>query len=624
MKLKLTSAVFTAAILLAACEGDTGPKGMTGASGSNGADGSNGNKSLVVQTRLAVGDANCPAGGIRVDSGLDTDNSNVLETGEITSTEYVCTTGRTELTSAELRTSLGNSYFVSGQNQMKKTADAVAAIRNTKGSAKNVILFVGDGMGVSTVTASRIFEGQKKGGTGEENVLSFEAFPFTGLSKTYSSNQQTPDSAPTMTAMVAGVKTNDGVVGLDDGVVRGDCSTTAGHELVTALELAELAGMSTGIVSTARITHATPAATYAKSVERNWEDDGDQSTPAAKACEDIASQLVNFETNLEKRFPSYASTINGVEVVMGGGRRSFLPKVAADNSNDAVSGTEGDRTDGRNLVAEWATAYPTGLVSFGTASFAGGGATPAAVDFNAVNTETTDRLFGLFNESHMQYEADRGNDIAGEPSIADMTKKAIGILDNNNKGFFLMVEGGRIDHAHHAGNAFGALSDTVALADAVKAAYDATDPNETLILVTADHSHVFTIAGYPKRGNPILGKVVTVGASAPSLADDGLPYTTLGYTNGLGFANYGAATDSDIRYNDPADAGRKDLTTVDTTTPGFHQEALIPLGDSETHAGEDVGIYAAGPGAHLVAGTIEQNTIFHVINYAADLEGRAE
>ncbi|WP_272990111.1 alkaline phosphatase, partial [Spongiibacter tropicus] len=123
--------------------------------------------------------------------------------------------------------------------------------------------------------------------------------------------------------------------------------------------------------------------------------------------------------------------------------------------------------------------------------------------------------FGLFNESHMQYEADRNNDIAGEPSLRDMTAKAIQILDNNPEGFFMMVESGRIDHAHHAGNAYGALTDAIELSEAVAKAVELTNPEETLIIVTADHSHVFTIAGYPKRGNPILGKVVSVGKTSP-------------------------------------------------------------------------------------------------------------
>src|SRR5690606_20199780 len=94
-------------------------------------------------------------------------------------------------------------------------------------------------------------------------------------------------------------------------------------------------------------------------------------------------------------------------------------------------------------------------------------------------------------------------------------------------------EAGRIDHAHHAGNAYRALTDTIALSDAVKAAVSMTDPRETLIVVTADHSHVFTIAGYPDRGNPILGKTATDGVMAKDSL--GLPYTTLSYANGPGF-----------------------------------------------------------------------------------------
>lgn len=181
-----------------------------------------------------------------------------------------------------------------------------------------------------------------------------------------------------------------------------------------------------------------------------------------------------------------------------------------------------------------------------------------------------------------------------------------------------MVESGRIDHAHHAGNAYNALNDAIELSKAVQAAVDSTNPEETLILVTADHGHVFTIAGYPKRGNPILGKVVSVGATEPAKANDGMPYTTLGYTNGLGFRDLGDETDADASYSAAADNGRYDLTAIDTTTPGFHQEAVIPLG-SETHSGEDIALHAKGPSAQMAQGVVEQNMIFHIINNALAL-----
>ena len=159
---------------------------------------------------------------------------------------------------------------------------------------------------------------------------------------------------------MSGVKTDVGVIGVDEDIERGECSTVAGNELVTALELAEIAGKSTGIISTARITHATPAATYAKSADRNWEDVSDMPEAAVTAgCVDIADQLVNFESMLEARIS--AVDVDGIEVAFGGGRRHFLPKDASFNSTDAVSAVEGDRTDGRDLTAEWQANYSNGV-----------------------------------------------------------------------------------------------------------------------------------------------------------------------------------------------------------------------------------------------------------------------
>ena len=329
-------------------------------------------------------------------------------------------------------------------------------------------------MGVSTLTAARILQGQQAGNPGEEGYLSFETFPHTAHVKTYNVDAQTPDSAGTMTAMMSGLKTDVGVIGVNENIERGDCSTVAGNEVSTALELAEIKGMATGIISTARITHATPAATYAKSADRNWEDVSDMPEAAVTAgCVDIADQLVNFESMLEARIS--AVDVDGIEVAFGGGRRHFLPKDASFNSTDAVSAVEGDRTDGRDLTAEWQANYSNGVYITDQSGFDG------------LNTETTERVFGLFNESHMQYEADRENDVAGEPSVSEMTEKAIKILDNNDEGFFLMVESGRIDHGHHAGSAYNALTDTIEFANAVQSAIDNTDPEDTLIIVTADH-----------------------------------------------------------------------------------------------------------------------------------------
>ena len=591
-------------VALAGCGGDDGKNGASGTNGSNGLN------SLINQTMLAVGHEQCLNGGIQVDSGIDDDNSGALESAEIDSTEYLCSAPVSQMQGSALDATTNNLWYEQGQQVLAQAKINRQIIANARGKAKNVILFVGDGMGLSTVTAARILAGQQLGKMGEEHQLSFDKFPFSGFAKTYNVDAQTPDSAGTMTAMMSGVKTDVGVIGVAEAIVRGDCSSVSGNELVSALELAEIAGKSTGVISTARITHATPAATYAKSADRNWEDISDMPADAVTGgCADIASQLISFESDLESRYAGL--DVDGIEVVMGGGRRHFLPKDAAFNSADAASTVEGDRTDGRDLTAEWKAQYPAGEYVIDQAGF------------DDIDADTTKRIFALFNESHMQYEADRKNDILGEPSLSEMTSKAIDVLDNNDDGFFLMVEAGRIDHGHHAGSAHGALTDAIAFADAVQAAVNSTNSEETLIIVTADHSHVFTMAGYPKRGNPILGKVVAVGKTEPSLASDGMPYTTLGYTNGKGFRDLGAETNADEGYDGDAVTGRVDLTAVDTTTAGFHQEALVPRG-SETHAGEDVGIHAMGPGAHLVSGTNEQSVIFHVMDHAADLVGLAE
>lgn len=466
-------------------------------------------------------------------------------------------------------------------------------LKTQTGRAKNVILFVGDGMGVSTVTAARILEGQLRGKPGEENLLSFERLPYLALSKVYNTNQQTPDSAGTMTAMMTGVKTKAGVISLDQDAVRGDCGSVSGNELPTLLEMAETRGMATGVVTTARLTHATPAATYAHVSERGWEDNSRVPEP----CKDIARQLIEFPHG------------DGLEVALGGGRRHFLPNTMADHEDGA---RKGRRTDGRDLTAEWTARLPGSAYVWNRAQF------------DAIDPEGTGHLLGLFDYSHMEYEHDRSGDTGGEPSLAQMTAKAIDILkrrSKDDKGYFLMVESGRIDHGHHAGNAFRALTDTIEFANSIKTALDKIDLKETLVVVTADHSHVFTIAGYPTRGNPILGKVVTNDGAGnpktePALAADNLPYTTLGYTNGRGFHNL--ATGGDTVYGQPINAGRADLSAVDTTGQGFHQEALVPL-SAETHAAEDVAIYAGGPNAHLFHGVQEQNVIFHVMADALGL-----
>ena len=495
-----------------------------------------------------------------------------------------------------------NDWYKNGVDVVELASNRT--YNNTPGSAKNIILFIGDGMGPSTVTAARIFAGQLQGLAGEEYSLSFERFPWAGLVKTYNTDTQVPDSAGTMTAIMSGVKTRSGVIGVDGRPLHGSCESlmnTEGASLISALELAEIVGKATGIISTARITHATPAATYANSPDRDWESSRNLSEEAkAHGCTDIARQLVEFETRLEEKVNNGNDhpDIDGIDVVFGGGRSYFFGKDPASITGFSEAAGEGNRDDGRNLINEWVDQ--------------GGHYIMDSTGFNNFNSNDSNNILGLFQDSHMRYEANRNEDVGGEPSLTEMTLKAIELLNNDDDGFFLMVEAGRIDHAHHANNAFNALNETVELSRAVDAAVNAVDTNETLIIVTADHSHVITMAGYPTRGNPILG--------VAGYDRDGLPYTTLSYANGSGFDDNGPITDA--TRNGPPAPGRYDLTEVDTQAPGYHQETLVDTFE-ETHGGEDVGIYAIGPGGHLVSGSIEQNVIFHVMNFAGDLSNKA-
>lgn len=464
---------------------------------------------------------------------------------------------------------------------------------NAGKGAKNVVFFLGDGMGISTVTAARILAGQQAGATGEENQLSFEAFPVTALSKTYNVNAQTPDSAGTMSAIVTGVKTNISVFGIDENVIVDDCDSGKGHELISLLEIAELAGKSTGVVTTARLTHATPGATYAKTANRDWEDISEMSEEAiAAGCKDIALQLIEAPERLQSLYGAGSS--DGIEVALGGGRRHFLP--------EGVRG--GQRSDGRNLIDEWQRASSGTYVE----------------SAQALDEAQDAPLLGLFSDSHMPYALEREL-LAEQPSLPAMTLKALEILQKEDDGYLLIVEAGRIDHAHHAGNAANALNDTVELAAAVEAVVNNVG-DDTLIMVTADHSHVFTMAGYPRRGNPILGKVVPAWSDDPMLDSNGLPYTTLGYMNGRGFRDFGDERNADATYGEPPNPGRQDISGIDTTAPGYHQEALVPT-NSETHGGEDVAVYAKGPGSRAASGVVEQNLLFHVMLNATDWEREA-
>ncbi len=468
----------------------------------------------------------------------------------------------------------GNNWFSAAQSELKSRL----AITPNTGNAKNVIIMISDGNGVGSNYAARLWMGQQAGGFGDDFVLPHETFPHLALSKTYNVNAQTPDSAGTGTAMHAGVKTKAGVIGVDDTLNRGDCSQVLAATVANAAEIYTALGKNVGIVSTARLTHATPASVYAHSADRNYEDDS--KLPEGCATPDISSQLLE------------AMKAGTVDIALGGGRRHFIPE-----SVKGEEGKSGKRTDGRNLIEE---AVEAGI------TYVWDDETAAAVDL-------AKPVLGLFESSHMKYEHDR----TGEPSLAEMTEMAIKSLAGGDNGFFLSIEAGRVDHASHAGNAHRMVTDAAAFAAAVAKADALTDDADTLIIVTADHEHAIAFNGYCGRGSSITGLCMGVDGTGiehtgePNLAADGQPYTVIGYLNGSG-----SVLREDMNWAGVRPAGLDEETATD---PDYIQQALIPS-RSETHSGEDVAIYAKGPWAHLINGTVEQNYIFHVMYHAATVQ----
>ncbi|KAM4042553.1 intestinal-type alkaline phosphatase-like [Anomaloglossus baeobatrachus] len=435
--------------------------------------------------------------------------------------------------------------------------------------ARNLILFLGDGMGLPTVTATRILSGQLDEKLGEENELTMDTFPYVGLSKTYNVDRQVPDSAGTATAYLCGVKGNYGTIGLTAAATRSNCSTQAGNEVESVLKRAKAAGKSVGIVTTTRVQHASPSGTYAHIADRDWYSDANMTPEALNlGCQDIAYQLV-YNTE--------------IDVILGGGRKYMTPNGSQDLEYPSDTKQNGLRKDGRNLINEWLNKNKGAQYVWNKEGL------------NQINESSTTHVMGLFEPGDMKYELNRND--SSDPSIVELTEKAIQILNKNPNGFYLFVEGGRIDHGHHDGKAKMALMEGVMFDRAIKRAIELTDVEDTLIVVTADHSHVFSFGGYTYRGSSIFGL-------APKKASDQKSYTSILYGNGPGFSI--------------TPDGRPDINTSISGENDYTAQAAVPL-DSETHGGEDVAIFSKGPMAHLFHGVHEQTYVAHVMAYAACL-----
>ncbi len=285
---------------------------------------------------------------------------------------------------------------------------------------------------------------------------------------------------------------------------------------------------------------------------------------------DIAHQLVS-------RSPP-------IDLIFGGGRRFFYPNTARDFENSTLNNS---RTDGRSLVDE----YWTGDFIWNK------------TQMNKISFGSLKPILGLFERDHMQYETDRINNRNDEPSLTEMTRFALEHFIKLNRGFFLLIEGGRIDHGHHETRPRYALDEYVEFDNSIGMTKEFLKEknllDDTLLVVTADHSHVFTFGAYSSRGSNILGFGSLEQLNVSDI--DQLPINIIAYGNGPNF--------SSIR-------NRTYLYSLDTNATAYLAPTALPM-KSETHGGEDVPVYAQGPWSHLFIGTMEQHTIAHKMAYAA-------
>lgn len=437
------------------------------------------------------------------------------------------------------------------------------------GKAKNVILFIGDGMGESEITIARNYE---LGAAGR--FAGIDSLLFTGDVTTYSVQETdpskpdyVPDSAPTATAWATGFKTSNERISTLPGV------STPGNDPTTILELAQKAGWATGNVASSEITDATPAALNSHVPFRSCQGPQNMSPcPAYKKSAggpgSIAEQTVD----------------HGVDVVLGGGLNRFTQV----NDGGPYAG---------QTVLQQAEALGYQVVT-------------NRADLLAANGSK--KLLGLFNPGNMTtawngvvaapvrtgpQRCNEENRPADEPSLAEMTQKAIELLDQKAQaprrksgGFFLQVESASIDKQDHAFNPCAQIGETVSFDEAVQAglAYAAKN-KDTLVIVTADHSHTSQIipqwATSPGKTSILIGADADPGETACLLADD-----RASTAPGCITVNY--ATDVGI----------------------------------QTHTGSTVRIAAQGPQAANALGLIDQTDIFRIMSRAigAKAEGHDE
>jgi alkaline phosphatase len=461
--------------------------------------------------------------------------------------------------------------------------EEVSAKPVASGVAKNLILFVGTGYGIAPMTATRIYA------VGEDGSLAVDELNETALIRTTSRNAQTADSAAAMTAYMTGLKVDNEVLSQtpetrpydEAGRPQAGHGETAcplvgnGKPATTLLELAKAAGRSTGIVTSARITQAITAASYAHLCQHDGENT-------------IATQLVPGGNG------GNVKLLDGVDVILGGGWQQFLPK--EDPRGSA-------RNDSRDLFAEMrAKGYAVISRESELVALSQLGQPPS-------------KLLGLFNRSQLSYDIDRTG--TNEPSLAQMTARAIELLQRNPNGYLLIVEGGRIANALDASLARKALQEARAFDDAIAVALQKirmADPDhlKTTIVVTADHDHTMVmngnavLAGRTTELRPgVLGVLRNASDPLQSASDaSGRAFTTLTFGTG-------AKRVKGPRSSAPA------LTDVSMGDKTMRYESAIELGTAI--GGTDVMLSATGAYAARFHGTLDNTQVFTLMREAMGL-----
>ena len=351
---------------------------------------------------------------------------------------------------------------------------AVPAVASGEGEAKNIIVLVPDGCSQSVVTAARWYKGEP---------LHVDRYA-RGFVSTYMANSVITGSAAAATAFATGTKTTARFISVGpraEDVLENFPVPPESMEyrpLATVLEGAKLLGKSTGLVATSRITHATPAAYAAHIHDRGMDNE-------------IMEHMVYED----------------VDVVFGGGKRHLLTEQQG-----------GRRTDGQDLRQA--------LIDRGYQFV------DNVADFQALSSG---KAWGMFADSHMAAEMDRVYYNLDEPSLAEMTQKAIELLSQNSAGFFLMVEGSQVDWAGHANDPGYMVTDFLAFDEAFKAAIDfAEQDGETLVLAFPDHntggmalgnrlcgsSSCYTTMTIEEMIGPLQGMQISSFALAGEIGDD--------------------------------------------------------------------------------------------------------